>query len=340
MGIISELLSNNGYIMYNKKLAKNLGIYEAIYLGELCAEYSYWKQCGKLEDDMFFSTQENIMNNTQLSVHQQKTTLKKLKDLNIITVVKKGLPAKNYYKINEDVLQHYMETDLSESNTDSQVSDTGNNEVHSESKINSLENQKLTDINNNKQIRINNNTISKDIVQNPVHTKTNTNKTLSKINSKSLFSTNVTNIDESTLDKYNFILEKSINKEKLSRYEKCYLEIFKFTDNEDLRVLLDTYLQMRLEIKDKPIYYNQWKGLLGKLNKLSLDIKEQIDIVQYSLDRGYASFFELKQYKPNSSIHLDSEYVRHNRNVNDEEQDKRETLVREERVRNGEQVEF
>ena len=39
MNLAVELLSNTGYIMYNKALARVLGVNEAIMVGELCARY-------------------------------------------------------------------------------------------------------------------------------------------------------------------------------------------------------------------------------------------------------------------------------------------------------------
>ena len=63
---ISKLLSIDGYIQVNKMLIKKLGLHEAIIIGELCAEYNYWEEQGKLDDDMFYSTRENIENNTFL----------------------------------------------------------------------------------------------------------------------------------------------------------------------------------------------------------------------------------------------------------------------------------
>ena len=71
-------------------------------------------------------------------------------------------------------------------------------------------------------------------------------------------------------------------------------EIEKFTDNEELREVLTTYLKMRLEMT--PIFRGQWLGLLNNLKKLSGDTATQIEIVQQSINRGYKGFFEVKTY--------------------------------------------
>jgi hypothetical protein len=83
-------------------------------------------------------------------------------------------------------------------------------------------------------------------------------------------------------------------RKKKSRWEQCVEEIEKFTDNEELREVLTTYLKMRLEMT--PIFRGQWLGLLNNLKKLSGDTATQIEIVQQSINRGYKGFFEVKTY--------------------------------------------
>ena len=104
MNGISKLLSTDGFIQVNKTLIKKLGLHEAIIIGELCAEYNYWEEHGKLEDDMFYSTRDNIEENTGLNDHYQRKALTSLKDAGIISICKKDVPAKNYYKIHFDKL--------------------------------------------------------------------------------------------------------------------------------------------------------------------------------------------------------------------------------------------
>lgn len=92
----------------------------------------------------------------------------------------------------------------------------------------------------------------------------------------------------------NVLVEKN---RKSNKFDQCVDLINEFTSDLELNELLINYLKMRLEIKDKPIYINQWKGLLNKLNKLSNKVSEQCDIVQQSLDRGYASFYKINTRK-------------------------------------------
>ena len=79
-----------------------------------------------------------------------------------------------------------------------------------------------------------------------------------------------------------------VKKTKKSLYEKCYDQIIEFTNNVGLIDALTDYLQMRLQMKDKPLYANSWKGMLNKLAKMD----NQIEVVNTSIERGWASFFE------------------------------------------------
>lgn len=113
MNGISKLLSTDGFITVNKILIRELGLHEAIMIGEMCSEYNYWEKCNKLENDMFYSTRDNIEYNTGLSEHFQRKALKTLQEKNIITVEKRGLPAVNYYRIDFDKLLTLLSTSCS-----------------------------------------------------------------------------------------------------------------------------------------------------------------------------------------------------------------------------------
>lgn len=108
---IISLLSTDGYIMCNKTIIKLYGANCAILIGELCAEYNYYKTREELTPTgSFYSTQANIEANTGLNEYTQRKALKILKDEDIIRVTKQGVPAKNYYWINENKLLNIFST--------------------------------------------------------------------------------------------------------------------------------------------------------------------------------------------------------------------------------------
>lgn len=87
-------------------------------------------------------------------------------------------------------------------------------------------------------------------------------------------------------------LGKIKNTKKKSLYDKCYDHILEFTNNVGLIDALTEYLKIRLQMKDKPLYLGTWQGMLKKLDKMD----NQIDVVNTSIERGWASFFEQKSY--------------------------------------------
>ncbi|AXH71816.1 hypothetical protein HOT76_gp39 [Eggerthella phage PMBT5] len=94
MGIIDILASGN-YITYNKVIAKKLGIDEAIVFGEMCSKQAIYGEC-------FFIQMDRIMEDTCLTEYRVRNAIKSLKSCGIITVSKKGVPAKNYYSVCQD----------------------------------------------------------------------------------------------------------------------------------------------------------------------------------------------------------------------------------------------
>lgn len=106
---LTQMLATRNYIIVNKPLAKLLGINASIMLGELCSEYEYWKNQGKLEEgEYFFSTTSNIEENTTLTRKLQDTAIKKLKEIDLIDTKLMGLPAKRYFRINQEKLENLL----------------------------------------------------------------------------------------------------------------------------------------------------------------------------------------------------------------------------------------
>lgn len=143
-----ELLSNTGYIMVNKTLIKRIGLHEALMLGELCSEYSYWKSTGKLDEEgYFYSTRENIEENIGLSSFQQRKAMTTLKELGIIEEISKGLPAKNYYRIIESRIAEIMDEGVNNKMSNNLTSGCEETKQQDEKKLNT-NNNNITRINN------------------------------------------------------------------------------------------------------------------------------------------------------------------------------------------------
>lgn len=108
-----SLISNTGYILANKSIANKFGLDCAVLLGELASEYAYYEAAGKLSDDgSFFSTVENVKENTTLSENRQRRAINLLEESGILECKRKGIPAKRFIKINEKALLESVNNNL------------------------------------------------------------------------------------------------------------------------------------------------------------------------------------------------------------------------------------
>lgn len=130
---ILQLLARENYITYHKTLAKLLGVDEAILFGELCSMHQFY-------GNNFFCEQSKLMNDTCLSEYRVRNALKNLQKASLVYVVKKGLPAKNYYILDEKRLIDILEC---RSTSSIKFDTTGDNNFNStsDSKFNSTFNK-------------------------------------------------------------------------------------------------------------------------------------------------------------------------------------------------------
>ena len=284
---IIGLLSSDGYIMVNKCLSRLYGLDAAVMVGELCAEYIYYNKNNQLTDDNgFYSTQANIEENTTLNEYAQRKALKILQDANIIKIKKQGLPAKNYFYINTEKLIQIFSDDVENKSLN----------ICTASPLN-FKGLVVENLN------INNN-------------KTNNNNEKQKVVSK-----DTTSKAQSESAEFDFGIQTKTRKPNM--YDKCLAIIDDYTNDSELRKLLIQYLNLRLEMSDKPLKYaNQWKGLLNLLSRLSNSIDDQKQIVNQSIIKGWGTFVEIKDYNRkgfNENIHHTEPEHKARKDMTDEE---------------------
>ena len=194
--ILASLLSSSKYIIVNKDLIKMLGLNEAVILGELCSEYTYWESTNQLDDNgYFYSTRENIESNTGINAHFQRIAMKNLEDKGILISKKMGIPCKKYYKINEDaVIKVLQEAKII---TKSPVVHEVNDKAKTE-ETPSAENNKLQE---GQDINTNNNNINNKINNNKEHTHP-----FDQIEEKKQYATKVTMTETEYMDLVNKLI--------------------------------------------------------------------------------------------------------------------------------------
>lgn len=104
MNRILEIINPNNTISLNRQLAHALGLSEAVVFGALLAKYAYYEKNGTLtEDGWFFSTADDLMESTALTVKQQRRCIDKLTAAGLIRCELRGIPAKRYFRITDDI---------------------------------------------------------------------------------------------------------------------------------------------------------------------------------------------------------------------------------------------
>ena len=126
---MKHLLSSSAFIVLNKELAKQLGLKEAVLLADLISKEEYFIANG-MTDGWFFNTEANIEKDTTLTPYQQRKCLKTLKTNLVLETKRKGIPAKQYFKINEQqvikLLNNLSATNLTSINKNKEIKITNN----------------------------------------------------------------------------------------------------------------------------------------------------------------------------------------------------------------------
>lgn len=281
--LLTQFASNN-YGLYNKTLAKKIGLHESIFLGEIISEYDYWNRMHSLTDDgYFYSTVENVMESTTLSDYQQRSIIKHLVELKILDVKVAGMPAKRYFRINEE--QFYailLEEDK----------DADNNSQSTSSKETCYKD--LTELTTSSKE-------SKEQDLNLVKTNNNNIPLTNKNNNIVLTATPFIN----NSGKVSNLLENETKQldtkpKKKSNLEQCTDLTFELISDSDLAEYVNNYLVDQKLYKS--INVTQWKMRLEHLLQYAkgrTDLAKEI--VKQTWARGYRDFYPVSENYVNTA---------------------------------------
>ena len=266
--LLTQFASNN-YGLYNKTLAKKIGLHESIFLGEIISEYDYWNRMHSLTDDgYFYSTVENVMESTTLSDYQQRSIIKHLVELKILNVKVAGMPAKRYFRINEEQFYAILLEDDKDSDNNSELT--------------SSKESKEQDLNS---VKTNNNNI-------PL-----TNKNNNIVLTATPFINNsgkVSNLLE------NETKQLDTKPKKKSNLEQCTDLTFELISDSDLAEYVNNYLVDQKLYKS--INVTQWKMRLEHLLQYAkgrTDLAKEI--VKQTWARGYRDFYPVSENYVNTA---------------------------------------
>ena len=143
------------------------------------------------------------------------------------------------------------------------------------------------------------------------HVENNNNKILTQSNTKK---ENKNNSKELLQNSPSFEFGRK-PKVRESLFTKCVTLIDDFVDTHNcdnsVRRKLISYLNYRLQINDKPLYVNMWKGMLTKLYGLYQEGHSYESVIDFCIERGYLSFYPPTTYSVKSkpwekNVHSDS----------------------------------
>lgn len=102
MGVL-QIIAKENFITYSKVAARKLGVNAAVLLGQFCSYQN-------LAEGEFYREQSLISEDTCLSVYEIRKAVDVLVENELLVVERKGVPAKNFYKIDEDKLSELLIT--------------------------------------------------------------------------------------------------------------------------------------------------------------------------------------------------------------------------------------
>lgn len=109
---IKNVLGASAFWMVNKALAHRVGFDSAALIAELIGKHEYWKARGLLKPGgWFFMTSDDIQAVMGVSERQAKRLTASVKASGVVEIVKKGVPAKNHWRIDFDLLSEILNSD-------------------------------------------------------------------------------------------------------------------------------------------------------------------------------------------------------------------------------------
>lgn len=106
--LVIEAFKSSGYLIINKTAIKRLGLIPAAMLGNYIDKYVYFKKHSPEHEGWFYLTHEQIANQLNIKEHSIIKNKQFLIDQGVLQVKKMGLPAKEWLKIDFEVLLTFV----------------------------------------------------------------------------------------------------------------------------------------------------------------------------------------------------------------------------------------
>lgn len=96
-----NVLSQNGFLMVNRSIAKAYGLAAAAVLGDLCTRM---EQHG----EEFWATNEQLMDSCALGLKAIRSSIAALEDAGFISTEMRGVPQKRYFRIDDNAIAEFL----------------------------------------------------------------------------------------------------------------------------------------------------------------------------------------------------------------------------------------
>lgn len=137
---ITRTVSNQAFWQINKHLHRILGLRTTLLL-----QHFIDLQTKVFKGEEFYQSYNQIQKELCLTEHAIKESIKKLNEEKVLSVIKKGMPAKNYYLVDLTRVEELLSLDLEKSPDKSEVVLSNENQLTSEVKTNPQVDKKSPD---------------------------------------------------------------------------------------------------------------------------------------------------------------------------------------------------
>ena len=146
-----EAFKSTGYLIVNKTLIKQFGLIPSVLLSNYIDKHIYFREKFPDNDGWFFLTHKNQIDQLGLAEYSIRKYKTYLKDKGILQTMKKGIPAKEWYKIDFQKLVGYLGQDL--------IKTIGQDPKNSKGLYKETKSKENKNINNSEQKSSDNNTL-------------------------------------------------------------------------------------------------------------------------------------------------------------------------------------
>lgn len=107
LNVVTMLRAKN-FMIINKDLLNIYGLNVTVFLSDIIDKHQYFKTKFQITDGWFYNTENERERTTKLSPHIQKQCIKILIQDNILEVERRGIPAKQFFKINYENINNKL----------------------------------------------------------------------------------------------------------------------------------------------------------------------------------------------------------------------------------------